>query len=91
MSSEYSGAMRTIPSNDAAHRFPELLEAARRAPVTVVDQGRPAAIVISIDEYERLRGVAWDRLAETMALAGRQAQVRGLTDELLESLLADEA
>ncbi len=82
MLSEYSGAMRTISSNDAAHRLPELLEAARRAPVTVtvVDQGRPAAIVISIKGYERLRGVAWDRLAETMALAGHQAQDRGLTD-----------
>ena len=91
MPSEYNGAMRTISSNDAAHRFPELLEAARRAPVTVVDQGRPAAIILSLKDYERLRGVAWDRLAETMALAGRQAQDRGLTDELLESLLADEA
>jgi prevent-host-death family protein len=91
MPSEYNGVMRTISSNDAAHRFPELLEAARRAPVTVVDQGRPAAIVLSIEDYERLRGVAWDRLAETMAVAGQQAQGRELTDERLESLLADEA
>jgi prevent-host-death family protein len=59
--------------------------------VIVTKKGRPAAIVMSIEDYERMRGAAWTRLLETMAEARKQAAERGLTDELLEELLADEA
>jgi prevent-host-death family protein len=82
--------MRTISSLDAKNRFGQLLDAAQRAPVTVTKKGRPAVIVMSIEDYERMRGAAWTRLFETMAMARKQAAERGLTDELLEELLADE-
>jgi len=83
--------MRTISSLDAKNRFGQLLNAAQRAPVTVTKKGRPAAVVMSIEDYERMRGVAWERLFETMAAARKQAAERGLTDELLDELLADES
>lgn len=83
--------MRTISSLDAKNRFGQLLDAAQRAPVTVTKKGRPAAVVMSIDDYERMRGAAWKRLSETMATARKQAAERGLTDELLDELLADES
>lgn len=87
----YDGSMKSFSAAEAADRFPELLDAARRAPVEVTDHGRPAAVMISIEDYERLRGASWDRLAATMARARRQAQERGLTDEVVEALLADES
>lgn len=83
--------MRTVSSLDAKNRFGQLLDAAQRAPVTVTKKGRPAAVVMSIEDYERMRGVAWTRLSETMAMAQKQAAERGLTDELLDQLLADES
>jgi prevent-host-death family protein len=83
--------MRTVSSLDAKNRFGQLLDAAQRAPVTVTKKGRPAAVVMSIEDYERMRGAAWKRLSETMATARRQAAERGLTDELLDELLADES
>jgi antitoxin Phd len=83
--------MRTISSLDAKNRFGQLLDAAQRAPVTVTKKGRPAAIVMSIEDYERMRGAAWTRLLETMATARKQATERGLTDELLDELLVDES
>jgi prevent-host-death family protein len=86
----YNGRMRTISSLDAKNRFGQLLEAAQRAPVTVTKQGRPAAIVLSIEDYERLRGGAWQRLSDTMARARQSATEHGLTDERLAELLADE-
>jgi antitoxin Phd len=90
-SAAYAGHMRTFSVNDADERFAELLQAARQAPVTVVDHGRPAAVMLSIEDYARLRGAGWDRLLATMDLARRGARDRGLTDETLESLLADES
>jgi prevent-host-death family protein len=83
--------MRTVSSLDAKNRFGQLLDAAQRAPVTVTKKGRPAAVVMSIEDYERMRGAAWKRLLETMARAHKQAAERGLTDELLDELLADES
>jgi antitoxin Phd len=83
--------MRTISSLDAKNRFGQLLDAAQRAPVTVTKKGRPAAVVMSIEDYERMRGAAWSRLLDTVATARKQAAERGLTDELLDELLADES
>ena len=83
--------MRTISSLDAKNRFGQRLEAARRAPVTVTKKGRPAAVVLSIEDYERMRGAAWQRLFDTMTKAREEAAGRGLTDERLDELLVDES
>jgi antitoxin Phd len=40
---------------DAKNRFSEVVEAARRKPQTVTKQGKPAVVIVSADEYERLR------------------------------------
>lgn len=83
--------MRTISSLAAKNRFGQLLEAAQRSPVTVTKKGRPAAVVLSIEDYERMRGAAWKRLFDTLAAACSEAAERGLTDERLDELLADES
>jgi prevent-host-death family protein len=83
--------MRTISSLLAKNRFGQLLEAVQRAPITVTKQGRPAAVVLSVEDYQRMRGAAWQRLADTMASARRVATERGLTDERLDELLGDES
>ena len=83
--------MRTISSIDAKNRFGQLLEAAQRAPVTVTKKGRPAAVVLSVEDYQRMRGTAWQRLLDTMATARKEAAGRGLSDERLDELLADES
>jgi len=83
--------MRTISSLDAKNRFGQLLDAAQRAPVTVTKKGRPAAVVMSIEDYDRMRGTAWQRLTQTMATARKEAAERGLSDELLDQLLANES
>jgi prevent-host-death family protein len=87
----YHGDMRKISSIDAKNRFGQLLAAAQRAPVTVTRKGRPAAVVMSVEDYERMREAAWERLCETMETARKEALGRGLTDELLDELLADES
>ena len=47
--------------------------------------------MMSVDQYERLRGAAWERLTQTMDRIGKEAVEAGLTDVELASLLADES
>lgn len=83
--------MHKIASFSARLRFEKLLDAARRAPVTVTRKGKPAVVVLSLAEYERLRGRGWELLLHGMTAARQAAATQGLTDELLDELLADES
>jgi prevent-host-death family protein len=40
---------------DAKNRFSEVVEAARKTPQMVTKHGKPAAVVVSAEEYDRLR------------------------------------
>jgi antitoxin Phd len=48
-------ARRNWSVQDAKNRFSEVVEAARHAPQTVTKHGKPAVVVLSADEYARLR------------------------------------
>jgi prevent-host-death family protein len=48
-------APRNWSVQDAKNRFSELVEAARRAPQTVIRHGKPAVVVVGVAEYDRLR------------------------------------
>ena len=45
--------------------------------------------MMSVDQYERLRGAVWDRLSQTMDRIGKEAAEADLTDVELVSLLAE--
>ena len=82
--------MRTVSAIDAKNRFGQLLEAAQREPVTVTKQGRPAAVVLSVEDYERMRGAANARLLDSVRRMQEEAAGAGLTEEVLDELLTDE-
>ena len=48
-------ARRTWSLQDAKNRFSGVVEAAQRKPQTVTKHGKPAAVVVAADEYDRLR------------------------------------
>jgi len=50
--------MREIAARDAKNRFGQLLDAAQSAPVRVTKKGRAVSVMMSVQHYERLRGVA---------------------------------
>ncbi|GIL00374.1 MAG: antitoxin [Alphaproteobacteria bacterium] len=43
---------------DAKNRLSAVIEAARRHPQTITRHGKPAAVVVDVEEYERLRAAA---------------------------------
>ena len=83
--------MKEIAAREAKNRFGHLLDAAQSAPVRVTRKGRPVGMMMSVQQYERLRGIAWERLTATMDALGEEASANGLTETGLETLLADES
>ena len=83
--------MKDIAARDAKNRFGRLLDAAQSAPVRVTKMGRPVGVMMSMQQYERLRGAAWERLAASMDRLSEEASANGLTEAGLEALLADES
>ena len=83
--------MKEITAKDAKNRFGQLLDAVQSAPVRVIQKGRWVGVMMSMQHYERLRGVAWERLTVTMDALGKEASGNGLTEAELEALLADES
>ena len=81
--------MQTISATDAKQAFGSMLDAAQREPVFIRKQNRDVAVLLSVREFEKLRGLrmdAFDRIAEIMAT---KTAARGMTDEILAELMAD--
>ena len=81
--------MTELAARDAKNRFGHLLDVAQSGPVCVTRKGRAVGVMMSIRQYELLRGVAWEQLRSSMDALGREAS--GLTEAGLETLLADES
>jgi prevent-host-death family protein len=89
--------VRTVSTDTERIKLRELIEVARKEPVTVLENGEPAAVVLSpaefdrLDEQDRIRREAKARLRRTIAWIHLEASERGLTETELERLLADES
>ena len=55
-------AKPTWSVQDAKNSFSAVVEAARRAPQTVTKHGKAAVVVVSAEEYARLRDLAHGKL-----------------------------
>ena len=89
--SSYWAHMREITAKEAKNRFGQLLRSAQEGPVRVTRNGTPVGVMLSMEQFERLRGTARDRLAAAMDAMSRESAANGLTPAALESLLSDES
>ncbi len=80
--------MKTLRASEAKNRFGELLDLARREPVQIAKKGRNVAVVLSIEEFERLSDLE-DELLAIKAEKARQEGFIGISESeaLLENLL----
>lgn len=83
--------MRTISATEAKQRFAAMLDAVQREPVQIRRQDRLAAVLISPEEYDRLRGLAVSEFQRFCDQIGEKAVARGLTEKKLVTLLAADA
>jgi prevent-host-death family protein len=88
--------MRMLSNNTGLIKLRELIEAVSKEPVTLLEKGKPVAVVLSPAEFDRLEGhdrirrEAKARLRETISAIQREAAERGLTEAGLQRLMADE-
>ena len=74
--------MKIIPAIDAENRFGQLLDTAQREPVTIAKKGRPAAVVLSVEDYDRIRGAARRRLMATIEQTRKETVAAGMSEEI---------
>jgi antitoxin Phd len=82
--------MRTISATEAKQNFAALIDSAQREPIVIRRHNRDLAVVVSPQEFDRIRGV---RAAEYLRKArqiGEQAVARGMNEQILERLLAED-
>ncbi len=81
--------MKIVSATDAKQRFAAMIDAAQREPVRIRRQNRDVAVVMSPEQYDRIRGANIDELDHLCERVSRQASALGLTDEILAELLKD--
>ena len=76
--------MQNISANEAKSHFGQLLDTARREPVTIEKHGRPVAVILSTEDYNELEQIKLEHLRAEMKVGIDQLD-RG------ESIEVDEA
>jgi antitoxin Phd len=81
--------MKSVSATNAKQRLAALLDAAQREPVVIRRQNRDVAVVMSAEEYERMRDLNAAEFQRFCDRVGARAKVRGLTEARLKKLLKD--
>ena len=82
--------MAIVSATRAKQNFAAILDQAQREPVRIQRHERDVAVLVSAEEYENIRRLRAQELIRLSDEMGRYSESQGMTDDLLEQLLADE-
>ena len=82
--------MEKISATSAQNNFGELLDSARRNPIEITKKGRSVAVVLAIEEFERLQTIE-DQLLVLQAKQANHAGYIGIkaSEDLFLNLTKD--
>jgi prevent-host-death family protein len=81
--------MQTVSATRAKQNFAAMLDQSQREPVMIQRHERDIAVLVSADEFEKIHQLRVRELLRLTEETGRYAESKGMTDEMLEKLLAD--
>ena len=81
--------MKVVSSTDLKQRSGALIDAAQREPVLIRRHDRDVAVLISAEEYERIRKANVEELQKFCDRVGAEAARRGMTEDILADILKD--
>jgi prevent-host-death family protein len=82
--------MRTFSASEAKQGLASVLDAAAREPVVIQRQKRDVAVVMSMQEYERLVRLNVAEFQRFCDAVGERAAAAGMDEAKLAELLADD-
>jgi prevent-host-death family protein len=82
--------MRSVSASEAKQGLAGVIEAAAREPVVIRRQKRDVAVVMSMQEYQRLARLNVAEFQRFCDEVGQRAQAQGLDESGLTALLADD-
>ena len=83
--------MRTVTASEAKQGLAGVIEAAAKEPIVIRRQKRDVAVVLSMQEYERLTRLNAAEFQRFCDAVGSKAARAGLTEAKLAELLRDDA
>ena len=86
----YNQLMPTVSATHAKQNFAAMLDQSQREPVRIQRHERDVAVLVSAQEYEQIRKLRAQELIRMSEEMGRYAESKGMTEEVLERLLAEE-
>ncbi len=83
--------MRYVSATEAKQALAAVLDAAQHEPVVIQRQKRDVAVMLSVQEYEKLTALNVAEFNHFCDRVAEQAAARGLTEEKLAEILGDDA
>jgi len=82
--------MRYVSATEAKQALSAVLDAAQREPVVIRRQKRDIAVLLSMQDYEKLTAVNVGEFQRFCDRVAERAAARGMTEEKLAQILSDE-
>ena len=81
--------MQTVSATEAKQNFAAILDKAQQEPVLIRRHDREVAVLVSPKDYARIRQLQVAELNRLAEEVSRQAKENGLTEEILQQILAE--
>ena len=79
-SNDLGEIMNTLTANEAKTHFGDMLLKAQREPIQIRKNGKPVAVVLSVDEYESFEALKTEMLRARALRAQNELNAGQLTD-----------
>lgn len=82
--------MQIITSSELQSQIGKIMKLVQREPVTINSHGTPVAVLLSYDEFEKMRSEKIQDFTQFCEDVSLKAAAKGMNEKVLKELLEDE-